>query len=405
MKAKYTVWKSVRREDGIWRYRRAAYHPNGKIKINTVIVEGREEVHEEGSYYALHAGAWLPLADDALAAEKKAALLRRGIRAVPEKSIPHPETGSDAPKSSSLTEAIENYIAGLEREHRVGKSVKDKRRMLTAYDALTKKNDIAEHGRETMLDWKNHLEGKGCAPKYVENQMMAVKTFFNEIGHKFEMKPRDWPSYKINDPEPFEPTEMAAMENGTSGDDKLLIQLFRQTGCRDQEIAHLTDADLNHATKEIIIRDKFCDRCRDCRTRNNRWKPKTDPAGYRSIPISDRLFAAFAARQKGLLFPNSLGGPDQHLLRRIKIAVEHTGVKRVKLHRYRDTAITNWIRDGLDIRTVQKRAGHSNIQQTAEYCAWVSGHDAVARAQANKEDNRYAGHDSYKVVETGRDRP
>ena len=273
--------------------------------------------------------------------------------------------------------------------------------MLTAYAVFINKENISDHSRETMLDWKNHLERKGCAPKYVENQMMAVKTFFNEIGHKFQMKPRDWPTYKINDPEPYEPAEMAAMENGTSGDDKLLIQLFRQTGCRDQEIAHLTDADLNRATKEIIIRDKFCDRCRDCRTRNNRWKPKTDPSGYRSIPISDRLFAALVARPKGLLFPNTKNGPDQHLLRRIKIAVEHTGVKRVKLHRLRDTAITNWIRDGIDIRTVQKRAGHSNIQQTAEYCAWVSGHDAAARAQANKEDDRYAGQGLYKVVEVG----
>ena len=109
MKAKYSVWKSVRREDGIWRYRRAAYHPNGKIKINTVIVDGREEVHEEGRYYASHAGAWLPLA------EKKAGLLRRGIRAVPDKSVPRLETGSGAPKSGNLTEAIENYIAGIER--------------------------------------------------------------------------------------------------------------------------------------------------------------------------------------------------------------------------------------------------------------------------------------------------
>lgn len=92
-----------------------------------------------------------------------------------------------------------------------------------------------------------------------------------------------------------------------------------------------------------------------------------------------------------MLFPNTKNGPDQHLLRHIKIAVEHTGVKRVKLHCLRDTAITNWIRDGIDIRAVQKRAGHSNIQQTAEYCAWVSGHDAAARAQANKEDDRYAG--------------
>lgn len=149
-------------------------------------------MHEEGSYYAGHAGAWLPLGEDALAAEKKAAMLRRGIRAVPEKSTSRPETGSNPPEMGTLSSAIENYLAAIEREHRVGKSVKDKRRMLTAYAALINRENISDHSRETMLDWKNHLERKGCAPKYVENQMMAVKTFFNEIGHKFQMRPRDF---------------------------------------------------------------------------------------------------------------------------------------------------------------------------------------------------------------------
>lgn len=98
MKSKYTLYKSVKREDGVWRYRRAAYHPNGKIKINTVIVNGQEEVHEEGSYYAGHAGAWLPLGDDALAAEKKAAMLRRGIRRCPKRAHRDPKRCLIRPK-------------------------------------------------------------------------------------------------------------------------------------------------------------------------------------------------------------------------------------------------------------------------------------------------------------------
>jgi hypothetical protein len=66
---------------------------------------------------------------------------------------------------------------------------------------------------------------------------------------------------------------------------------------------------------------------------------------------------------------------------------------------------SNRIRNFLGRTHLPKRAGHSDIQQTAEYCAWVSGHDAAARAQGNKENDRYAGPGLYRVVEAGRDRP
>jgi hypothetical protein len=62
---------------------------------------------------------------------------------------------------------------------------------------------------------------------------------------------------------------------------------------------------------------------------------------------------------------------------------------------------SNWIRNGLDARSFQKRAGHSSIDQTMEHTDWLKGHDEAARAQANREDDRYAGQAVYKVAEVG----
>jgi hypothetical protein len=45
---------------------------------------------------------------------------------------------------------------------------------------------------------------------------------------------------------------------------------------------------------------------------------------------------------------------DGHLLRKLQIAVKDSGVPKVKLHRYRDTFITNKLRDKIDVRTVQR---------------------------------------------------
>ena len=51
---------------------------------------------------------------------------------------------------------------------------------------------------------------------------------------------------------------------------------------------------------------------------------------------------------------------------------------------------TNRIRDGPDVRTVQKRAGHSSVNRTMEYTDWLRAHDNRSGALANLEDNRYA---------------
>ena len=48
--AKLTIYKYVRTDKG-WRYRKAAFHPNGKIKPNVVVVGGVQEKHTEGRYF------------------------------------------------------------------------------------------------------------------------------------------------------------------------------------------------------------------------------------------------------------------------------------------------------------------------------------------------------------------
>jgi hypothetical protein len=39
----YTLYKRVQLSAGKWRYRKAAFHSNGKIKPHCVIVGGKEE--------------------------------------------------------------------------------------------------------------------------------------------------------------------------------------------------------------------------------------------------------------------------------------------------------------------------------------------------------------------------
>jgi hypothetical protein len=74
--SKFTLYKYVKMGDGSWRYKKAAFYSNGKIKPNVVIVgkdaKGKaiEETHADGKYVMNHNG-WLDAGTDALEAQRR----------------------------------------------------------------------------------------------------------------------------------------------------------------------------------------------------------------------------------------------------------------------------------------------------------------------------------------------
>ncbi|MGC1966909.1 MAG: tyrosine-type recombinase/integrase, partial [Candidatus Acidiferrales bacterium] len=126
----------------------------------------------------------------------------------------------------------------------------------------------------------------------------------------------------------------------------------------------------------------------DCRDRGGVWRPKT-PAGTREIPISDSLVEELLALGKGLLFSGKHSKVERHMLREIQQAVKGAGVQKVKMHRFRDTFAVNKLRDGVDVRTLQRWLGHETVEQVMEYCAWLDSQSEAARGHANREDIRY----------------
>lgn len=382
---KLTIYKYVRLENG-WRYCRAALHPNGKIKANTVVVRGWEERHHEGSYYLAHGGQWIVVGDDAFEAQHRRALK---LNAIECERLEGKSAAVAAKKGQKpIEEEVKAYLANLELAKRPRKTVESKRKFLALFLSVVSKKFLDEFTRDDVLKFRNKLMSE-YEPKSVNTMMMCVVTFFNQwVKAKLGIKASDWPEYDENPPEPYSDEEVIAIERHTSGDANQLVRLFRSSGCRDMEIAHLTSNDLSVRTKEVLIRPKPCFHCADCVSRGNLWKPKTK-AGTRAIPIGDSLFAELLRRPKGLLFPNEDGNPDAHFLDKLKKAAKGSGVEHVKLHRFRDTFITNKLRDGVDVRTMQRWAGHSDINVTMSYCAWLDGQSKAARDAANREDTRY----------------
>jgi len=71
---KFSIYKYVKLQGKGWRYARAAYHPNKKIKPSVVLVKdvngkALEQKHPEGAYFLNFNNTWIPIRGDALEAQ------------------------------------------------------------------------------------------------------------------------------------------------------------------------------------------------------------------------------------------------------------------------------------------------------------------------------------------------
>ncbi len=394
---KYTIYKHVRFKDGSWRYCRAALYANHRIKTDVVTVGGREEKHPEGNYYIACSGKWIPAGADALTAQRQQHALLSGNaleyelysgRSVPKADVVQPQepvTNGRKKVKDEISKCLEDMVASK----RPGKSVRMNRNFLNAFANLIGKEYADEYKREDVIKFRNDLLDDGYARKYIDTQMDFVLTFFRHwLKMPIQMERGDRLEYVANPPEPYPDEEIIAMERRAKGEFNLLVRLYRSTGCRLQEITHLCDTDVNPHTKTIFIHEKPCTDCPDCRDRGGIWRPRT-PAGTREIPISDSLVEELLALGKGLLFPGKHSKVELHMLREIQRAVKGSGVRKVKMHRFRDTFAVNKLRDGVDVRTLQRWLGYETVEQVMEYCAWLDSQGEAARRHANKEDVRY----------------
>ena len=112
---KFTIYKHIKLEYG-WRYCKAAFHSNRKIKPDIVVVNGVEQAHSEGAYYLNHNKTWIPVGEDAKEAEKE----RRKRLNSAEYHRLNGITAQEArprktPTGIPLQIAIDAYLEGIER--------------------------------------------------------------------------------------------------------------------------------------------------------------------------------------------------------------------------------------------------------------------------------------------------
>jgi integrase len=221
----------------------------------------------------------------------------------------------------------------------------------------------------------------GTKHNTVAKRFRFLNTFFNKFGVKMvkDRAPRkddpglmnytDVPrEQKKPNTDKYSTDEIKAMLSVADVDEADLHHFFLRTGVRDEEAAYMEWKDIDWKRQQILVREK-----------PGIWKPKDKE--QRNIPVEDGILLkrleARHERQKPkshLVFPNTLGRPDMHLIRQLHKVVEKATAKGLEiegvptLHRFRRTYASMMISHS-DLQTVSSLLGHSNIETTSRYLA------------------------------------
>jgi integrase len=250
--------------------------------------------------------------------------------------------------------------------------------------------------------------GKSIDGRTVYNHFNNIVSFLNEYGKSNLIKQSDWPTYEDKKPVAYDEAVMAKILRYADEDEADVIEFFLGDGFRNGEGTHIEWHDFDYNNREVHTYSKI---------ELFGWRVKDSEE--RIVGIPDRLAERLKKRHErhpddGLIFPNSRGKPDKHLLRIIKRVALRAGLncgrcfgtynrKRVccrthpvcgkwKIHPLRKTWATYQHREGVDVRTIQHDLGHSSLETTLRYLAAEDRRSERRRAQINAADMRVQQH-------------
>ena len=220
---------------------------------------------------------------------------------------------------------------------------------------------------------------KGARAHTINFEVGTLRTIFN-IAIKWSYL-KDNPAkgvvkLKVNDskqPRFLTKKECKRLLDNSPEELRNIFYILLNTGTRKAELENLEWSDIDLRRKKIKIH------------RKEFWKPKT---GEREIPMNQGTYGLLKKLQeqnkKGLksnfIFPAKDGSKIKEKLRRqlIKIAEKAEIEGLTKLHSLRHTYASHLVMKGVDLPTVQKLMGHSDIQTTMIYSHLAPNHLAEA---------------------------
>jgi integrase/recombinase XerD len=204
---------------------------------------------------------------------------------------------------------------------------------------------------------------------YRHNSIRAIKYFLKKHGIQLEIR---LPSFTPPAPDEYQPAQLKQLFSAANDYERRLFMFYLTTGCREQEVAHATWDCLSETEFVVKPKPEFG------------WNPKKFKT--RSIPVSDNFSCIMEpVRGVGLIFPNRLGKPDGHHLKKLQALAKRSGQDPdlFCLQRFRRTFATSYLRGSATIHEVAGFLGHSNLDRVMRYLVLASSKSERVRGLAN----------------------
>jgi integrase len=388
---------------GTWRRSPAARGKNGRIKPDSVLVDGKV-VSVTGGHYQLRvyenrrtvfvkAGSNASMADaqrSKLEQVKtaKAAVADAGLRLVEE------------PERRSLKGTAAAYIKDAEGRNAT-EAAEQARLVTTEFIEVArkrKKTYIDEIDRDDIFAYHVALRMRGCEDRTVANKHQRMASWLRFAGVDRGLDKDDpgkiippKPKFEDKLPTIYESDPITTLLGKADPYMTICILLALKCGLRDQELMHVEFTDIGWKDGMLRVQGK------------PRWGFTVKTWEQREIPIPDDVLEKLknwqdARAGQTLILGTKNRLPNTKLLRTLKRLVHNAGLncKRCKtclernecegytLHRFRRTYITTLLRSGIDLRTVQAYAGHKDLASTMRYLRPATGKEAKAKLNAVK---------------------
>ncbi len=364
--SKYTLYKYVK-VNSTWRYCKAAYHDNSKIKPDVVFVnvkEGLLEKHPEGRYYKSHNGGWIDAGTDALEAQRK----RKQRLALDEFNRLSGKTSAQSsavlPGSAdriTLAAAAEKYFANCEAR---GLDPETIRKYRAAVDPFVEHCGVAyvdecRDNKQVLLTYMGWLRKQPVPSRRhsnpertLANRVGDVRIFLKEFGITKLLKKNEEPRYHEKKVVAHPDDELDVLYGAADAEETFLLDFFIGSMARDHEAyGKYGDPDLTGTTLTLYGKHH-----------------KT-----RTVEISQRLADAIRERRKHSnsksLFVNGKGKPDKHLLRKLQHIAKAGPAFHTELHKLRKTGASRRYLANVPLPTLMLELGHESLAVTQNYLA------------------------------------
>ncbi|MGC2473008.1 MAG: tyrosine-type recombinase/integrase [Candidatus Sulfotelmatobacter sp.] len=355
--------KRVQTPRGV-RYCPVVLSPNGRVKPDLVLVNGKPEKHPEGAYYLewRDKGRRIRLSvgkdpqDAAARRQRKEAelnALNNGVSVLTESGNGHPSVAAQVAKFLEETELTKKP-----------KTLAAYTTALSYFTDSCPKLYLQDIDRTDLLKFCAFLrDKKKQSPRSVYNKFEVLMTFLKANGIRGLVGKNDWPRYTEEEPEMYEQEELDKVFKACDPEERLWYEFFLMTGMREQEVMYTYWSDVNFAASTVRVSHKP----------DRGWTPKAYKE--REIPIPTKLVKALKARKAksdkscNLVFPTAGCNPKLDFLDCLKACAERAKLDKDNfwLHKFRSTFATRCLWAGVDLRTVQQWLGHSDMESTMRY--------------------------------------